>query len=470
MSAFHDFHGRFETLTGQRGRLWHTGWTESGWMKVLESLEQGAFPDNVRGSFAFVYEGLDALSRPIMTAAVDHIATVPLFFSASEVSSHFSSFAAQHLGSGPHDPSLFDRDFFWESQLFWGYTASERTTLKSLSRLPPGHRVELRAGSNSKPRAVRYHDIRSDLSDRPLDPRELASHLEAVILRTVERRTQNALLASGGTDSATLMAAVAKLGLKERVRVVTVGSENETQNESALVRRLSDKLELGVDFFEPPLLRIVRERKIAAIPSPMFLWKDYSFEYRKMAARHVGGESLGAILTGECGDQLFGGPKLSKQIPMLMQRPRWSARDVARQYLHLSMREVSPEWQGYETSPLVDWYKGLDPAFAPVYEEAIERIAEFFDGIKTRDLVNRLLAINLYFKGPYRLFHYSQDALRFAHPFSDWSLVKLALASRSKDKIYNRGRLKEIFYQAYRDHLIDEIWEAPKIGTAIPFA
>ena len=78
------------------------------------------------------------------------------------------------------------------------------------------------------------------------------------------------------------------------------------------------------------------------------------------------------------------------------------------------------------------------------------------------------LNLNLLFKGPYRLFHYSQDTNNYVHPFSNWNIVSLALKTRSKDKIYNKGRLKEVYYQAYKDYLIEDIWNAPKTGTTIP--
>lgn len=453
-----DPHSRFQSFTGRKGILHYAGRIDRPWAELLAQIEEGRFPEKVRGNFALVYLPQPADAH-LFTMAVDHVASIPLFVAKDFCSNHFSSLAQQIRTSQGFE---YDREFFWESHLFWGYSASERTTVKAIRRLPPGCLWQ-----NGKIRP--YMNLNDHMDTKRLSTGEFTEVFESVVLRGT--KTMNALLASGGTDSATLMAVVSKLQLKPRFRVVSVRSNVETHNEKALVDRLAQKLDLKIHYFDAPVLRIGKKRSSQMEPSEMFLWKDYSFLYRRMAVESVDRSDIQTVFTGECGDQLFGGPKLAKHIPFLLQKPHWTAKDVARQYIHLSMRESALEWQGYQASPLVNWYKSIDPdkhVFEKVYEETVDRIAGFFESMETSDLLNRLLNINLMFKGPYRMFHYSQDSYQFFHPFAEWDLVSLALSSRSQDKIFNQGRLKEIFFQAYQEHLVDEIWEAPKIGTAIP--
>lgn len=454
---FLDPYSRFQTLQGVHGTLHFSGEIGLTWKLALDLLDEGKFPADARGCFAFVYLPRAGSSSKVF--AVDHLCTIPLFYSQKFVSYHYSTIAAAEHGEIGRTYE-FDREFFWESQLFWGYTVSERTVLRNIKRVCPGH-------YRKNDRSIQYLDLRNEMGEAPLKLDEFRATLEAIIEKKSGER--NAMLVSGGTDSATLMAAVSKLGIQKRFKIVSVRSDVEMFKETSLIESLAAKLDLHVHFFSAKTIRIQREPQVQAPPSEMFLWKDYSFYYRRQAVESIDdGRGFHAVFTGECGDQLFGGPKLAKQIPLILQNGNWGPRDLARQYLHLSMREAFGEWQGYLSSPLVDMYLKADPLFRTVYEEMIERIAVFFDSMTTPDVINRLLNINLVFKGPYRMFHYSQDAYRFVHPFSQWEMVRLALRTRSDSKVYNKGRLKEAFYQAYKDRLIDDIWEAPKIGTAIP--
>ena len=401
----------------------------------------------------------DSSYENLFLAAVDHVASIPIFVSQTTCSNHFSSLAMEESANSTFD---YDREFFWESQLFWGYTASDRTILKSVKRIPPGS-----VWQNGKIR--KYLNLNDHIDNKELSTAAFSETLERVFKRSIG--PMNGLLASGGTDSATLMAVISKLNLERNFRIVSVRSNVETQNEKHLIDQLAQKLKLKINYYDAPTLSVGKKRTPGKEPSEMFLWKDFSFLYRRAAVKSIDKSDLSAVMTGECGDQLFGGPKLAKHIPFLLQSKNWTSKDIARQYIHLSMRESSLEWQGYNSSPLVNWYKSVDPdkyVFEKIYDETVDRISGFFESMTTSDLLNRLLHINLVFKGPYRLFHYSQDSYLFTHPFADWDIVSLALQSRSQDKIFNSGRLKEIFYKTYQNHLINEIWEAPKVGTAIP--
>lgn len=449
---------RFQNLIGKKGTLYFAGACNRNWADILLEVENESFPEKIRGNFALVYIPNYSFEN-LFLAAVDHVASIPLFLSQESCSNHFSSIATEQSEKNIFD---YDREFFWESQLFWGFTASDRTVLKSVKRIPPGSIWQ-------KGKIRKYLNLNDHIDNKDLSKAAFSETLEQVFMRSIG--SVNGLLASGGTDSATLMAVISKLKLQANFRIVSVRSNVETQNEKHLIDQLAQKLNLEINYFDAPILNIGKKRIPGKDPSEMFLWKDFSFLYRRDAVKSIDKNDLNAVLTGECGDQLFGGPKLAKHIPFLLQTKNWSSKDIARQYIHLSMRESSLEWQGYKSSPLTNWYKSIDPdkyLFEKVYDETVSLISEFFESMKTPDLLNRLLNINLIFKGPYRLFHYSQDSYPFTHPFADWDMVSLALQSRSNNKIFNSGRLKEVFYQSYQNLLINEIWEAPKVGTAIP--
>lgn len=445
-----------------KGTLYYWGNISAGFAALEKPLSERRVPQGLVGNFAWVYiEKMQGNQRPWSVAMVDHLSSLPLFISDTAISYHFSTLVADF--SARHPDFACDRHFFWESQLLWGFTVSRRTIVKGIERV---RSCSVWIDGEQRQQL----DLNNFMGEEPLTPQRLREEILATLSAGIKPVT--AALVSGGTDSATLLAAVAVLGIKDQVRFVSFHSPDEINNETAMLERLRKKLALEVTFFESPSLDV----KLGVLPkagepfapSNCFFWHDYSFYFRREAIVGVDKGDVVQGMSGECGDQLFGGPKTSKHMAFATQSSSWSARDIARQYIHLCMRESMLEWQGVKYSPLVEWYKQLDPIALEVYEDMIAHIAIIFESFQTNDLLNRFLNLNLLLKGRYRLFHYSQDAYDFFHPFAEWNLVSLALRSRSCDKIFSGGRLKEICYRAFEQELIEEIWNAPKTGNTVP--
>lgn len=463
---------KFKVLQGNAGAIYYFGNIDRPWIEVLELLERGIFPEKLRGNFAFAYipwEWPEQQRGPRLMAAVDHIASMPMFHSDRYISFHYSAIAAavaRDAGSEIHQPGFFDIGFYWESHFFWGFNASERTAITEIRRVPLGCYFE-RWQATNRGAHHEYLNIFSLMEDRPLDLGEFRETLESVIQRGCGE--ENALLLSGGTDSSTLLAAISRMGLKKKFTYVTACSKAETFSELPLISEMERLHNIRVERFWAPTILFQVEPFLLDPPSNNFFWREYSFHYRRGATASIYHPGLKSVMTGESGDQVFGGPKPRKIIPMILQKRDWNWRDVARQYIHLCMREVFLEWQGYANSPLVDAYLEKSAEAGNIYEETCARLETMLERMPSKDLLNRLLALNLYLKGPYGLFHYSQEPYPYYHPYSSWEIVRLGLATRSQDKMGNGGRLKDHYFRAYQEGLVERAWRAPKIGTAIPF-
>ncbi len=119
-------------------------------------------------------------------------------------------------------------------------------------------------------------------------------------------------------------------------------------------------------------------------------------------------------------------------------------------------------------TPYVDWLFENYPESPHDYQELIEKIGQLFLSFKTKDIVNRLITMNLIIKGPYRVWPYSQDVLAYAHPMADWDLVEYCLKLGSKHKVYSNGTLKRILYDLWSEYVPEVVWQKPKGTPRIP--
>lgn len=429
-------------LVHPAGVLFYLGSTQWAWERVADSLAQGKFPSEVRGNFAFVWQGQEET-----IAAVDHVATYPLFYSHSALS-HIFHALKEHTPNPTPNPKVS-----WQIEFLGGQSLSTETTVKEISRLLPGHYLR---GSKQ----TSYIDFFAYENEGLAHRERFRSMVEQCVARAAKER--NVLLLSGGTDSTTLAGIVKKLGLDSTFEFVHIYSDSQTLTEKKVVERISQEMGLSVRHcqvrFAGDILPEQKQRQFS-------FWIENPFPAKRQGVE-ASGLAHARIFTGEVSDQLFGGPKNSALLNFALQAPRFSADEIAALWIQQSAT------YGKSSSSVVSgrvFLEVIDDSFAAeAYAELVADIASLFRRMRSRDFLNRVMLLNYLVKGPYRTWAYSQDELDWAHPFASWELFDYAFQLRSSEKIGPGGRQKAILLDSWRSHLSELPWRLPKHGFGIP--
>ncbi|MFO0761331.1 MAG: asparagine synthase-related protein [Byssovorax sp.] len=427
------------------GSTLHAAGTASlPWPEVQALLERGTFPDALRGNFAFVWEGPDDT-----IAAVDHLATIPLFYSDAQVSPIFHTLRATIAS-----PEA-DRECPLEMQILLGHTVGTRTTCAQIARVEPGH--YLARGAQH-----RFIDLAAIETDEQAEPGPLAEIVERAVLDRMAPGAENALLLSAGTDSTTLAGITRKLGVEERFDYLHLYSDRQWVTEARTALKVAQEMQL-------PLRMIKVRTSLDELPGdPARLrafWID-SYVGSKILGVCQAGHERSTVFTGELGDQLYGGPKTELLLHHVLNRGRADAREIAAVWLN-----QSHSWNrlsGTRPTPWLEQRFAEEPRFREVYERLLDHIASVFRSASTRDLVNRLLLVNLIVKGPVRAYPYSQDTIRWVHPFTDWHVVEASLRLPSRHKIKGGGVLKAIYQTLWGTWVSPIPFRNAKTGMQIP--
>lgn len=432
-----------QVLSTPAGSLYCFGAANLAWERVAELLAAGKFPEAIRGSFAFVWEGkLETI------AAVDHVATYPLFYSDTRISHVFHELLLATPEAEPNPAIEFEIQFLG-GQSF----GTEETTYKRIRRLQPGH--YLRAGKQHS-----YIDYFSYEGSDKLDLPLFTEMVEARIQKL--NREENALLLSGGTDSVALAGIVKKLGLQKNFRFVHAYSGAQPLTESHLVSRIAS--EMGIEVtqsrvdFSGDILPSQSGRQFS-------FWIENPFPAKRLAIENAGAGRC-RIFTGELGDQLFGGPKNSALLSYALQNPRFSADELAALWINLSASYGRNH--GFRAFGKIGLIFDENPGSREAYLALRARIAALFSKLRTKDFLNRLMMMNFVIKGPYRTWAYSQDELDWAHPFASWEIFDYSFRLRAEEKLGLGGSTKTILLNAWRPYLSALPWSIPKHGFGIP--
>jgi asparagine synthase (glutamine-hydrolysing) len=189
--------------------------------------------------------------------------------------------------------------------LEFGYTfEDDRTILKGVYKLPPGHYLHVRA--NEGPMLERY--FRPELvSNRLVDPshaeKELYAALSEVTSQHLIADVPIGLLLSGGLDSSLIAALAAR---QTKVRTFTMGFANSNLDERAHARRVADYIgsEHGEVLITPVEVSDNLESTIACFDDLFADWGTISTRLLYGKCRERG---IKVVLVGEGADELFGG-------------------------------------------------------------------------------------------------------------------------------------------------------------------
>jgi asparagine synthase (glutamine-hydrolysing) len=253
----------------------------------------------LRGMFAFAL--YDERKRMLLMAR-DRLGKKPLHYALDGERLLFGSEIKSILTVAP-ELATVDHQALLE-YMYFGYVPDPRTAFTTIQKLPPGYLLEF---ENGKIDVRQYWDLPQYGTSAPHSEEEILREMEerlaeAVKIRLISDVPLGALL-SGGTDSSTVVALMARASSKP-VKTFSIGFANEDFNEAKYARIVAEKF--GTEhhelIVEPDVLETV-EMLSSSLEEP---FGDSSmlptYFVSRMAREHVT-----VALSGDGGDEIFAG-------------------------------------------------------------------------------------------------------------------------------------------------------------------
>jgi len=262
------------------------------------------FVDNLRGMFAFAL--WDERQRKLLLAR-DRLGIKPLYYTLLEdrtlvFGSELKAVLAHPSVVRTLEPRALDLFLTLE------YIPAPLSIFKNIHKLPAGcllvykeGRMEVKKYWDLTPSALPAEEIRT--KDLPEVTDKIYSLLkESIRLRLVSDVPLGAFL-SGGIDSSTIVGLMRELGASP-LKTFSIGFEEVSYNELQYARRIAQKFETEHEEFilEPQALELT-EKLIRHLDEP---FGDFSI-FPTYLVSHMAREHVKVILSGDGGDEVFGG-------------------------------------------------------------------------------------------------------------------------------------------------------------------
>lgn len=253
----------------------------------------------MRGMFAFA---LWDRNNDLLFLARDRVGVKPLVYAEQPGGFYFASEIRGLFALNESIPRSIDYqgiDFFFTFQ----YIPSPMSGFKAVSKLPPGHYMIVKGGEVKK--ILRYWDLPTEISRLSYDEacKELKRiFLEATKIRMISDVPIGAFL-SGGIDSSLTVAAMRTFSGRN-LRTYSIGFEDETFNELPYAREIAARY--GTDHHE----MVVKPKAVDILPSLVRGFGEPMGDSSAVPTYYVSnlaGKELKVVLTGDGGDESFGG-------------------------------------------------------------------------------------------------------------------------------------------------------------------
>jgi asparagine synthase (glutamine-hydrolysing) len=253
----------------------------------------------LRGMFAFAL--YDERQGKLLIAR-DRLGIKPLNYALSNSRLFFGSEIKAILAVAPELASVNHQALL--QYMYFGYVPDPITSFLPIQKLPPGHLLEFSAG---EVQVRQYWDLPEYNTHRPRSEEECLEELEwrlaeAVRIRLIADVPLGALL-SGGTDSSTVVALMARASSKP-VKTFSIGFSHDDFNEAQYARMVAKRFDTDHHelVLEPNVVETV-ETLTSSLEEP---FGDSSmlptYYVSCMARKHVT-----VALSGDGGDEIFAG-------------------------------------------------------------------------------------------------------------------------------------------------------------------
>lgn len=215
-----------------------------------------------------------------------------------------------------------------------GYIPAPYSIFQQIRKLPPAHWLKI---DEKGLQIRRYWDFREIVPERDWESRregELLEELDEILRRSVRSRLVSdasvGAFLSGGIDSSIVTAIMARSSA-HRVKTFTIGFENPAYDESRYAQAVARQLDT-----QHTCRRVNIDDLLALKPTFSAEFDEPFFDssaYPTMAASKLAREHVTVSLSGEGGDELFGGYhyyRLSRTFERLHRLPKFAREAAAR--------------------------------------------------------------------------------------------------------------------------------------------
>jgi asparagine synthase (glutamine-hydrolysing) len=333
----------------------------------------------LRGMFAFA---LYDERRSKLLIARDRMGIKPLHYAFSGGRLFFGSEIKAILAVAPELARVNHQALL--QYMYFGYVPDPITSFLPIQKLPPGHLLEFAAG---EVQVRQYWDLPEYNTHQPSSEEECLKELErrlseAVRIRLIADVPLGALL-SGGTDSSTVVALMARASSKP-VKTFSIGFSHDDFNEAQYARMVAKRF--GTDHhelvLEPNVVETV-ETLTSSLEEP---FGDSSmlptYYVSCMARKHVT-----VALSGDGGDEIFAGYDrygIHVRRQVFERIPRWAWRVYREQIYPVLPKNMRGRKFSYNVSlPWRERYvDGI--SFIPAFERDLPILSdEFRETVRT---------------------------------------------------------------------------------------
>jgi asparagine synthase (glutamine-hydrolysing) len=332
--------------------------------------------NKLRGMFAFAL--YDERRRKLLMAR-DRLGKKPLHYAFQGQRLLFSSEIKSILAVAPELASVNNEALL--QYMYFGYVPDPLTAFTTIQKLPPGHLLEF---ENGKIGIRQYWDLPQYGTHSPKSEEECLEEMEhrlaeAVRIRLISDVPLGALL-SGGTDSSTVVALMARASSKP-VKTFAIRFRDQDFNEAPYARMVAAKF--GTDHHEltvePDILHTV-EMLTNSLEEP---FGDSSmlptYFVSQMARQHVT-----VALSGDGGDEIFAGYErygihLRRQV--FGHVPNWARRFYRERLYPLLPGDMPGKKYSYHVS--LPWRERYVDAVAlvPAFERDMPLLSDDFRAV-----------------------------------------------------------------------------------------
>jgi asparagine synthase (glutamine-hydrolysing) len=333
----------------------------------------------LRGMFAIAL--YDENQRKLLMAR-DRLGKKPLHYAVQGQRLLFGSEIKSILAVAPELASVNNQALL--QYVYFGYVPDPLTAFTSIQKLPAGHLLEFH---NGKIDVRQYWDLPEYGTHPPRNEEECLAEMEqrlaeAVRIRLISDVPLGALL-SGGTDSSTIVALMARASSKP-VKTFAIGFRHEDFNEAPYARMVAERF--GTDhhelIVEPNVLETV-EILTRSLEEPFGDSSMLPTYYVSCMARKY----VTVALSGDGGDEIFAGYDrygIHLRRSGFERIPEWARRFYRRQiYPRLPSDMIGKKFSYNVSLPWRERY--IDSiSFVPSFERDMPLLSEEFRNVRAK--------------------------------------------------------------------------------------
>ncbi|WP_022852166.1 asparagine synthase (glutamine-hydrolyzing) [Limisalsivibrio acetivorans] len=253
----------------------------------------------LNGDFAFCI--LDRERRKLFLAR-DRLGNKPLYYTKTQNGEFF--FASELQAFRGVVPTIIDEQKAGNIIVFSINDNDERTLLKGVYNLPPGHFMEYSIESGALS-SMSYWELEEEIRNE--DETDLLDEFHELLEDAVRLRliadVPVGCLVSGGLDSSVIAMHIANLG--GNIKCFSSVYDNHPEiDEKRYVTKLGESLGLNITFIHPDVSGRQDFRRIAEIQGDLF--RSFSIFAQYETIRRAS-EEVTVVLGGQGADELFGG-------------------------------------------------------------------------------------------------------------------------------------------------------------------